>query len=157
MDRSVTGRDGRLMFFDVENPPIEPPTKCQRRLLWRLARALWEAHRPDNAGFCVVAGCWHENQPDQKVGRPGRTRLAGWCEGEPRYRRCPPTDDLRIDYDRYQTIVAVQCRYPVAMVTVHAHRRASISHTCALTIAPGHGAPRSGVRVGHSAARPQLP
>ncbi|WP_027659823.1 hypothetical protein [Salinispora fenicalii] len=50
------------MFFDVENPPIEPPTECRRRLLWRLARALWEAHRPDSAGFCVVAGYWHENQ-----------------------------------------------------------------------------------------------
>ncbi|WP_018789566.1 hypothetical protein [Salinispora arenicola] len=46
MERSVAGRDGRLMFFDVENPPIEPPAECRRRLLWRLARALWEAHRP---------------------------------------------------------------------------------------------------------------
>lgn len=50
------------MFFDVDDPPIEPPAECQRRLLWRLARALWEAHRPDSASFCVVAGCWHENQ-----------------------------------------------------------------------------------------------
>ncbi|MEV0158276.1 hypothetical protein AB0H57_31970 [Micromonospora sp. NPDC050686] len=52
------------MSFDVDNPPVEPPDKCQHRLLWRLARALWDAHRPDSAGFCVVAGCWHENQRD---------------------------------------------------------------------------------------------
>lgn len=52
------------MFFDVDNPPIEPPAECRRRLLWRLARALWEAHRPDNASFRVVAGCWHTNQRD---------------------------------------------------------------------------------------------
>ncbi len=52
------------MFFDVDNPLVEPPAECQRRLLWRLGRALWEAHRPDSAGFCVVAGCWHEHQRD---------------------------------------------------------------------------------------------
>lgn len=52
------------MSFDVDNPPVEPPDECQHRLLWRLARALWEAHRPDSAGFCVVAGCGHESQRD---------------------------------------------------------------------------------------------
>ncbi|MFX0591257.1 hypothetical protein [Melissospora conviva] len=52
------------MSFDAENPPVEPPVECQHRLLWRLARALWEAHRPDNAGFCVATGCWHTNQHD---------------------------------------------------------------------------------------------
>lgn len=64
MERPAVGRDGRRMSFDIDNPPEEPPADCQHRLLWRLARALWEAHRPDNAGICVATGCWHTNQRD---------------------------------------------------------------------------------------------
>ncbi|MGW4466046.1 hypothetical protein [Micromonospora sp. NPDC004704] len=50
------------MSFDAESPPLEPPADCRHRLLWRLARSLWEAHRPDSTGFCVVTGCQHDNQ-----------------------------------------------------------------------------------------------
>jgi hypothetical protein len=64
MERPIAGRDGRRMSFDVDNPPEDPPADCPHRLLWRLARALWEAHRPDSTGFCVATGCWHTNQRD---------------------------------------------------------------------------------------------
>ncbi|MEV6706608.1 hypothetical protein [Micromonospora wenchangensis] len=53
MEPAAAERDGRRMSFDIDNPPVEPPADCQHRLLWRLARALWEAHRPDSTGFCL--------------------------------------------------------------------------------------------------------
>ncbi|RFS47906.1 hypothetical protein D0Q02_03335 [Micromonospora craniellae] len=51
------------MSFDIDDPPVEPPDECRHRLLWRLARALWETHRPGSSSFCVATGTWHENQP----------------------------------------------------------------------------------------------
>lgn len=62
MERPAAGRDGRRMSFDVDNPPVEPPADCRHRLLWRLARALWETHRPDSTSFCMATGTWHPNQ-----------------------------------------------------------------------------------------------
>jgi hypothetical protein len=62
--RAGSWRLSPATFFDVDEPPVEPPADCQHRLLWRLARALWEARRPDSTGFCVVAGCRHDNQLD---------------------------------------------------------------------------------------------
>lgn len=52
----MTG-DGAGMSFDIERPAMEPPDDCQHRLLWRVAAALWEAHQPDSAGFCVISAC----------------------------------------------------------------------------------------------------
>ncbi|SDY98126.1 hypothetical protein SAMN05444365_104417 [Micromonospora pattaloongensis] len=49
------------MFFDVDNPPDDPPSGCQHRLLWRLARALWDAHTPDGDGFCLASPCRRDN------------------------------------------------------------------------------------------------
>lgn len=50
------------MFFDVDNPPADPPAGCHHRLLWRLARALWDAHGTDADGFCVITACRRDNE-----------------------------------------------------------------------------------------------
>jgi hypothetical protein len=50
------------MPFDVNDPPVEPPVGCQSGVAWRLARKLWQAHRPDDSGFCLDAGCRSDNQ-----------------------------------------------------------------------------------------------
>ena len=62
MGARTRGRNGFGMSFDVDRPPADPPANCRIPLLWRLARALWEEHRPDSTGFCVVSGCQHDNQ-----------------------------------------------------------------------------------------------
>ncbi len=61
MGSGVVAGDGAGMSFDIDRPPAEPPDDCRHRLLWRVARALWEAHRPDSAGFCVVSACRREH------------------------------------------------------------------------------------------------
>ncbi|MEV1290041.1 hypothetical protein [Micromonospora sp. NPDC049679] len=49
------------MLFDVDDPPDDPPAGCQHRLLWRLARTLWDAHGRDAGGFCVITVCRRDN------------------------------------------------------------------------------------------------
>lgn len=41
--------DAQCMSFDCADPPVDPPASCRHRLLWRLARALWDVH----AGRCL--------------------------------------------------------------------------------------------------------
>ncbi|MEV1289671.1 hypothetical protein [Micromonospora sp. NPDC049679] len=47
---------------NVEDPPLEPPNECRHRLLWRLARGLWDAHGRDREGFCVITACRRDNE-----------------------------------------------------------------------------------------------
>src|SRR5690348_525513 len=50
------------MDFDPNDPPLSPPPECTSRLVWMLARALWEAHGPNADGFCSVTGCQRANR-----------------------------------------------------------------------------------------------
>jgi hypothetical protein len=49
------------MDFDATDPPMQPPPACRRRLVWVLARSLWETHRPNADGFCSVTACQRDN------------------------------------------------------------------------------------------------
>jgi hypothetical protein len=49
------------MDFNVIDPPTPPPPGWRHLLVWVLARALWEAHRPNADGFCSATGCQHYN------------------------------------------------------------------------------------------------
>jgi hypothetical protein len=46
----------QVLSYDPKDPPVEPPAGCLRPLVWRLARALWQAHRPSVDGFCQQCG-----------------------------------------------------------------------------------------------------
>jgi hypothetical protein len=50
------------MDFNATDPPFQPPPACRHRLVWTLARALWQAHQPNADGFCSVAACQRSNQ-----------------------------------------------------------------------------------------------
>ncbi|MEV6927150.1 hypothetical protein AB0M46_21970 [Dactylosporangium sp. NPDC051485] len=39
-------------------PPVDPPLGCADPLLWRVARALREAHRPRSDNFCECKAFW---------------------------------------------------------------------------------------------------
>jgi hypothetical protein len=49
--------------FDPDKPPVEPPAGCQRPLVWRLARDLWQTHQPAVDGFCQQCGRANELYP----------------------------------------------------------------------------------------------
>jgi len=51
-----------VMDIDFADPPVDPPAACRYPLLWRLARALWQAHVPNADGFCTMTGCQHEHR-----------------------------------------------------------------------------------------------
>lgn len=54
--------DGAFMPVDLESLPVDPPAGCRHPLLWRVARALWEAHQPDTHGWCEVSACRRRNE-----------------------------------------------------------------------------------------------
>ncbi len=71
------------MSFDAEHPPVEPPADCRHRLLWRLARAMWETHRPDSNSFCMASGSWHAKHRDLcRLARLAQEGMRTAC-GEP--------------------------------------------------------------------------
>jgi hypothetical protein len=39
-------------------PPVEPPPGCADPMLWRVARALHNAHRPRTDNFCECKSFW---------------------------------------------------------------------------------------------------
>ncbi|GAA0721471.1 hypothetical protein Drose_07700 [Dactylosporangium roseum] len=41
-----------------DGPPLDPPSGCADPLLWRVARALHEAHRPRPDNFCECKAFW---------------------------------------------------------------------------------------------------
>ncbi|MGC9669816.1 hypothetical protein ACNTMW_25155 [Planosporangium sp. 12N6] len=43
--------------YDPTDPPLDPPAECRHELMWRLARALWEAHEASADRFCLVGAC----------------------------------------------------------------------------------------------------
>ena len=44
--------------YDPVNPPADPPPGCADPLLWRVARALRDAHHPRPDGFCECKSFW---------------------------------------------------------------------------------------------------
>jgi hypothetical protein len=41
-----------------DEPPVDPPLGCADPMLWRVARALREAHRPRTDNFCECKSFW---------------------------------------------------------------------------------------------------
>jgi hypothetical protein len=39
-------------------PPVDPPLGCADPMLWRVARALHDAHRPRTDNFCECKAFW---------------------------------------------------------------------------------------------------
>ncbi|GAA3285184.1 hypothetical protein Dvina_07940 [Dactylosporangium vinaceum] len=39
-------------------PPLDPPLGCADPMLWRVARALHDAHRPRTDNFCECKAFW---------------------------------------------------------------------------------------------------
>lgn len=41
-----------------DEPPLDPPPGCADPMLWRVARALHDAHRPRTDNFCECKAFW---------------------------------------------------------------------------------------------------
>jgi hypothetical protein len=50
------------LSFDPNAPPLAPPAECGQPLLWRVSRALWQAHQPATDGFCIGEQCRAETE-----------------------------------------------------------------------------------------------
>ena len=44
--------------YDPLDPPVDPPPGCADTILWRVARALLDAHRPRPDNFCECRAFW---------------------------------------------------------------------------------------------------
>jgi hypothetical protein len=49
---------GEGIPYDPADPPAEPPFGCTDPMLWRVAVALHQAHRPRSDGFCGCKSFW---------------------------------------------------------------------------------------------------